>query len=101
ALIVYPPDAAELAGFSPAPPLGEMGLGQLVAPQLGVGSAVGFYTCATAPCLNRRAAQAQAAAEPGVLAEAELLALAPGQLEIRLDHLQLVDRTGQPIAVTL
>ncbi len=105
ALLLYPrlvgeQTIGEYAGFAPAAP-GEQGIGQLVVPEVAAGSVVGYYTCGTAPCLARREVQVQAAAEPGVLGEVELLARAAGQFEVRVEQMQVVDRTGQPLAVSL
>jgi CSLREA domain-containing protein len=101
ALLLYSPTDAEFAGFSPRPPQGDQGLGQLVVPELPVGSVVGFYTCGTDPCLNAREAQVQAAAEPGVLGQVELLGLTPGQLQINIGHIIVVDSAGHPLSVTM
>jgi CSLREA domain-containing protein len=99
ALVAYPRTAAEFASFSPAQPSGDAGQGRLVVPELAAGSAVGYYTCATPSCLRGQERQIQAAAEPGILAEVELLGLTAGQLEVRVAHLQLVDRNGLAIPV--
>src|SRR4051812_9214923 len=47
--ILYDRSAGEFAAFSPLAPQGNEGLGQLAAPELPSGSAVGFYTCGTEP----------------------------------------------------
>jgi CSLREA domain-containing protein len=101
ALLLYPPTAAEFSSLLPALPQDGLGVGQLVVPQMSVGSAVGFYTCATASCLRNRAAQERTAAEPGLLAEVELLPLVAGQLQVNIAHLQVVDSSGRPLTVAV
>lgn len=98
--VLFDPARAEWTGFTPTAAQGDGVIGQLAAPLLTNGSAVGFYTCHTAACLAVGPVQA-ALTEPGVVAKIELVALAAGQLEIRLDHVQFVDLNGQPLAVTL
>jgi len=98
-LVLYSHADAEFAGFAPASPVGDVSTGQLVAPEMALGSAVGYYSCATAPCLAQRALQVQAAAQPGLLADVQLLALTTGELEVNFAHLQIVDRSGLPIPV--
>lgn len=97
--LLYDPAQAEWADFTPAGPHGDASVGRLTAPVLPNGSAFGFYTCTTAPCLARRSVEV--AAEPGVLARVDLLAVRPGQLEIGLEHVQLVDALGRPRAFRL
>jgi CSLREA domain-containing protein len=101
AQVLYSLEAAEFAGFRPQALAAEMGVGQLVVPDVATGAAVGFYTCGTEACLRVREAQASAASEVGVIAEIELLALQEGQLEIGLEHVQLVDRQGQRLALSV
>jgi len=99
--VLYDRSAGEFAAFSPLAPQGNEGLGELAAPELPSGSAVGFYTCGTEPCLQTKDVQVQAAAAAGNLAQVELLGLQAGQLQVKIDHIQLVDRSGHPIQVTI
>jgi hypothetical protein len=101
AQILYGREAGEFAGFSPLATSAEQGLGRLIVPELAGGSAVGFYTCGTEPCMKQREVQIQAAAASGALAQVELLALVAGQLEINVAHVQVVDATGKPIAFNM
>ena len=98
----FDPAGAEFAGFYPAAPAGESSVGRLLLPQLPTGSAVGVYTCATAPCLERREVQAAGVeTDPSVLGVVELLALTPGAVEVALSHVQVVDAAGNPLPVSL
>ena len=100
-VILFDRGAGEFAGFAPPTP-GELGLGQLIVPEIANGSVVGFYTCGTTPCMNRRDVQVQAAAtEAGLLGEVEILPMVAGPMELKLGHVLVVDRTGQTIAVTV
>ena len=99
-VILYDRAAGEFAGYAPPVP-GELGLGQLSVPEMTIGSAVGFYTCGTTPCMSQRELQVQAAVSPGLLGEVEVLPLVAGSIEFKLGHVLVVDRTGQTIAVTV
>jgi len=101
AQILYDQTAAEFAGFSPLAPQAGEGRGQMVVPEVNGGSAVAFYTCDTAPCLQASALQAKEAAGPGLLAKVELLALEEGRFEVKIDHVQVVNPSGQLIAVNV
>jgi CSLREA domain-containing protein len=99
--LLYDRKAAQYAAFAPALPSGDAGIGLLALPEINGGSAVGYFVCGTTPCLNQRAIYAQDAAEPGLLAEIELLALAAGQLEIKIGAVQVLDSNGQPLVVSV
>ena len=102
AQFLFDPQAAEFAAFYPPAPTADAGLGRLLAPQLPGGSAVGFYACATVPCLEQRAVQvAAASAVTDQVAVVELLPLTPGVLEVTLGHLVVVDAAGHLLPVTL
>src|SRR5262245_56830281 len=47
ALLLYSHTDAEFVVFAPAAPLGDASTGQLLAPEMALGSVVGYYTCAT------------------------------------------------------
>jgi CSLREA domain-containing protein len=109
ALALFDPSAVEFAAFYPAlqPSTAQAGLGTLISPDTAAGAAVGYYTCATPECQEVGAAFAEmatagiASTAPDLLATVELFPLVSGQVEIRVDNLQLVDHNGQPLAVVL
>jgi CSLREA domain-containing protein len=99
AQLLYAQGVAEFAAFSPPPAPEGYANGQLIVPQMGVGSAVGYFTCSTGPCRSRQQSQPTVEAENfGVV---EVLPLAAGTLEIRLAHVQVVDSSGRPLAITV
>jgi len=107
ASVRYDPAAAEFATFNPPAATAQTGLGRLIVPNGPTGSAVGYYTCSTPECHEVGSALA-AMASAGIasvandrLATVDILPLEAGPLEIRLDNLQIVDQTGQPLPVQI
>src|SRR5262249_19613017 len=105
ASMLYDPAAAEFAAFNPPAATAQTGLGRLIVPDGPTGSSVGYFTCATPECheigsaLAAMASAGIASAANDRLATLEILPLEAGQLEIRLDNLQIVDQTGQSLPV--
>ena len=96
----YAPTAAEFAGFTPHLPQAHS-LARLSLPDQPFGAVVGAYACATAPCLAHSQNDEDTGLDDTVFVAVELLPLQAGALEIGLDHLRLVDSTGQPLPVHL
>jgi hypothetical protein len=107
ALTLFDVNAAEFAAFYPSFTATQAGLGTLLVPENEIGATVGFFTCATPECQEVSAALASmasagtAAVGADTLATIEVLPLVAGQLEIRLDNVQIVDHAGHALPVVL
>jgi len=107
AMALFDPAAAEFSAFYPSAGSAQTGLGTLIMPESPAGAAVGYYTCSTPECsevggaLAAMATAGVASLTPNTLATVEILPLVAGQLEVRLDNLQLVGASGDPMPVQL